>query len=115
MVPNITTIVLTLYGLVCLGVVHALLFLLSKICTFIVKLNRHISRFLYFKGILVFLMESYMEFMLAALINLKQADWDTPFPFEVMSNATSVFLIVIGAVLPFAIVLFYVKKVDQWN
>ena len=115
MVPNITTIVLSFYGLVSLGIMHAIFFVLSKICPCINRLNRSIRRFLYFSGFLVFFMEGYMEYMMTSLISLKHIDWDTPFQFEMVNNVTTVIFIAAGALLPFLLVGFYIYKVKQWE
>ena len=60
-------------------------------------------------------MEGYFDFVLCALLNLKELDWSNDFPMVTTCNIIAIIFIVLCCVLPIFILIQYARKVDDWN
>ena len=66
-------------------------------------------------GTVRFLMESYMELLLAACLNVLMFDNTSGYIGVAFSNYYAVFFFVITVGFPIWIILFYLCRIDQWE
>ena len=95
--------------------VHILLYTISRCIKPAGKVTDKVSKYLYFNGTIRLLMESYMDLVMFALINIKDLDWSGDFFFVTLNNWISISLVGILIVFPFLIVIVYVRNVKQWK
>ena len=91
--------------------VHFLLYTISRCIKPAGKVTDKVSKYLYFNGTIRLLMESYMDLVMFALINIKDLDWSGDFFFVTLNNWISISLLGILIVFPFLIVIVYVRNV----
>ena len=60
-------------------------------------------------------MEGYFDFVLCALLNLKELDWNNDFPMVTACNILAIIFIVLCCVLPIFMIIQYARKVNDWN
>ena len=81
----------------------------------LMKINLpRLGRYLFWSAVLRLFMESFFELALLAPLNVMEADWSTPNFSVQFSNYLSVLLCVVMIFLPLGILLFYIKRMDQW-
>ena len=60
-------------------------------------------------------METIFELTLLATLNLIEADWSSSNFSEQLSNYLSVLVIILAFVLPICILVFFCRRIEQWN
>ena len=114
-VPNLGSLFYALLGLISFGMIHLILYILSKIWTKVVKTRDWASKYLYFNGSIRFVMESFMDMVLFSLINLKDADWSGNFAMVTFCNYCSIFLLVFCIGFPIGISVIYILNLKRWD
>ena len=79
------------------------------------KYDYELKDFLCFTGTVRFLMESYMELMLAVTMTVASYDPDTGYVGVTFSNYFAITFFVLTVGLPIWIILFFLCKVNMWN
>ena len=110
-VPSLGTLFYILLAQISLVAVHLLLHIISRCIKLADKVTNKVARYLYFNGTIRLLMESYMDLVMFALINIKDLDWSGDFFFVTLNNWISISLLGILIVFPFLIVIVYVRNV----
>ena len=98
-----------------LVIIHAVLALFALVFKKMKVITNKVSYYLYFTGTMRLLIEGYLDFMMFALINLKEADWSGTFPFVDMSNSLAIVLISITMIAPCATLIFLALKFKEWS
>ena len=97
------------------GLGHLLLLPTRKLGGFAAKTVAKMENYLYFNGSIRFYMEIFFDVCLVAALNLRTADWGTPFIAEQISNAFSVIFIVLICILPLSTTLLTCIKPNIWS
>lgn len=61
------------------------------------------------------LIEIFFEITLTSLLNVKHADWSTPFRSAQSSNYIAAFLLVVSILSPILMITFAWTRKDQWS
>ena len=96
-------------------IIHLVLVLFALVFKKMKVITNKVSYYLYFTGTIRLLIEGYLDFMMFALINLKEADWSGTFPFVDMSNSLAIVLISITLIAPCATLIYLAFTVKEWS
>ena len=66
-------------------------------------------------GSIRFFIEAYLDLIMSVAINLKHADWQTPFPAVQYSNILSIILFVLIPLLSVLILVYYFRHRETWT
>ena len=104
-----------LLGFFALAVLHLLLNLVGKKIPKVHRASSKISTFLYWNGIIRFFIESYLDFAVCALINLKEINWEDDLSAVYYNNVLTFLTVVCLGLIPIILVVFYIYKLKMWN
>ena len=117
---NTGTVFFLAVTLISLILIYGLLLILKLVIKPITWLKMKIETYLFWNGILRFLVESYFEIVIAVGIN--SVFWDTTvktemmsFPGVVISTCFCALFMIISVGLPIFILSFYLSNNDHWN
>ena len=76
----------------------------------------HLSGYLFWNGLIRLFMEVYLGMALAAVLNTKVADWQSPFKWVKVSNYAGLVSLILAISLPILVFLpFYCRRRAQWS
>ena len=78
------------------------------------KMQR-LSKYIYWNALLRLYMESIFELTLLATLNVIKADWSSQNFSEQFSNYLSLLVIILAFVGPLGILMFYYRRIEEWN
>ena len=96
-------------------VLHIFFFTAKNSCGCAEKWRKKFGDYLYFNGSIRFFMEVYFDVALLSALNLETVDWDTLFPSEKISNAMSVFFLVVVGLVPLVFALVVCWDTKRWR
>ena len=114
-VPNLGTIFFMFLTFILLVPVSCLITCWAFKLRELRKYDKQLKEFLMWGGTVRFLMESYMELLLAACLNVLMFDNTSGYIGVAFSNYYALFFFVITVGFPIWIILFYLLKIDQWE
>ena len=115
MVPELGTIFYMLLGSLALALVHVLLMGITLLFPKASCLSDRVRNYLYWNGSIRFFMETYLDFALLALLNVKELDWDLDFWSVRLSNYLAIIVTVLTCTLPVFFLFFYAYKLKKWE
>ena len=114
-IPSLKTLFYLLVGHMTLLLPHLLLFLLAKKFKRIESWRDKLSHYLYFNGTLRIFMESYLDLLLCALLNIKDLDWSNNFAMVTASNCFAIFTAVVCFIMPIFMMIQYARLINDWK
>jgi len=114
-VPNLGTIFFIILSFIVLIPIAMCLTCFSRELKELHKHASSLNDFIYWTGTVRFLMESYMELVLAIMVNLIFYDDETGYFGVKGSNYITIFFLILTAGLPIWIIIFFVCKLDSWE
>ena len=79
------------------------------------KIREKLGQYLFYNAYIRLIMESFQDFCLLASLNLKMADWDSPFAAVMYSNYLSACIMVLICTLPIIFFIVLMKNKSKWN
>ena len=73
------------------------------------------SQYLFWNGSIRFFMEGYLDFILFAMLHIKEMKWDNDIPIVVASNYLSIFFLSLTTFLPIFMIVFWAVRLDRWK
>lgn len=96
-------------------VLHIFFFTAKNSCNCAQKGRKKVGDYLYFNGSIRFFMEVYFDVALLSALNLETVDWNTLFPSEKISNAMSIFFLVVIGLGPLCFALLVCWDTKRWR
>lgn len=114
-IPNLGTIFFMLAILVILVPINGCLFLSSGSSKEIRKQHENLTKFLFWKGSVRIMIESYLEILLATSINFAMYNRETEYVGVTISNVVTIVLFVTAVGLPVWVVIFFLFNIKKWG
>ena len=114
-VPNLGTIFFMFIFFVLLALINVVLFFIGADQRNARKHHANLSKFLYWKGSVRFIIESYMEILLATCINIALYNRESEYVGVSFSNYFTIVLFTIAVGLPIWVIIFFLFNIHKWE
>ena len=105
MVPNLGSMLIILATFLAVYVTHMLLLIVSVLIKSLRGARDKFGRWLYWTGSIRFIMEIYLDYMLFAVLNLKEITWQYDILGVKICNYFSIAVVSLGTLLPLIIII----------
>ena len=115
MIPGMQTSFYITLGICALVVLHGILVIFKQSVPKVRRVTTKISTYLYWNGLIRFIMEIYLDVGINAILNLQTFYWNTAFTALTFSNILAILFLVILGIAPIFLLIFYAINLVRWN